>query len=97
MIVLRPQYEGEEDSFRQLPLTGDSNEMVPPYYPGTEIDGYMPHRGDFAVVSPRHPTISLILLINIVELQAPLGRYRCPLETSVYLPFLLDAVMRQRS
>ena len=60
MIVLRPQYEGEEDSFRQLPLTGDSNEMVPPYYPGTEIDGYMPHRGDFAVVSPRHPTIGLI-------------------------------------
>ena len=77
MIVLRPQYEGEEDSFRQPPLTGDSNEMVPPYYPGTEIDGYMPHRGDFAVVSPRHPTIGLIiiLLINIVELQTLLGGY----------------------
>ena len=74
MIVLRPQYEGEEDGFRQPPLTGDSDEMVSPYYPGTEIDGYMPHRGDFAVVSPRHPTIGL-LLINIVELQTPLGRY----------------------
>jgi len=56
--VLRPQYEGEEESFQQLPLTGDSNEMVSPYYPGTEIDGYLPHRGDFAVVSPRHPPCS---------------------------------------
>lgn len=32
-----------------LPPSGRDPE--PPYYPGTEIDGYMPHRGDFAVVS----------------------------------------------
>jgi len=50
-LVLRPQYEGEEDDYSQLSSTGNSDEMVPPYYPGTEIDGYMPHRGDFTVES----------------------------------------------
>ena len=27
------------------------DDAEPVYYPGIEIDGYMPHRGDFAVVS----------------------------------------------
>ena len=32
-------------------LVGGSDDTDPPYYPGTEINGYMPHRGDFVVVS----------------------------------------------
>ena len=39
----------EEDSF--LKVGGDPKEPVMPYYPGTEISGYIPHRGDFTVVS----------------------------------------------
>ena len=39
----------EEDSYHAAGR--DPNEPVPPYYPGTEISGYMPHRGDFTVVS----------------------------------------------
>jgi len=65
-LVLRPQYEGEEDDYSQLSSTGNSDEMVPPYYPGTEIDGYMPHRGDFTVVSstPGHYHCHSVLLGN---------------------------------
>ena len=29
----------------------EGEEPAPVYYPGTEIHGYMPHRGDFARVS----------------------------------------------
>ncbi len=29
---------------------GGDKEPSPAYYPGTEISGYMPHRGDFARV-----------------------------------------------
>ena len=34
-------------------VTGQANsdEPVEAYYPGTEINGFMPHRGDFATVS----------------------------------------------
>ena len=37
-----------------LPSTmsqANSDEPVEAYYPGTEINGFMPHRGDFATVS----------------------------------------------
>ena len=37
-----------------LPSTmsqANSDEPVKAYYPGTEINGFMPHRGDFATVS----------------------------------------------
>ena len=33
-----------------LPVVS-SDEQVEAYYPGTEISGFMPHRGDFATVS----------------------------------------------
>ena len=34
-----------------LAVAGGDDSIVPVYYPGTEIEGYMPHRGDFTVVS----------------------------------------------
>ena len=34
----------------------DSDDPVPVYYPGTEISGFMPRRGDFATVSIRQIT-----------------------------------------
>lgn len=47
-----PKAETEGDSL--LPCAtrpGNSDEPVEAYYSGTEINGFMPHRGDFATVS----------------------------------------------
>ncbi len=51
MISLRPEVSSSVDSDSHSSRVGSrSNDPVPVYYPGNEIPGFMPRRGDFAVV-----------------------------------------------
>ena len=40
-----------DDLLSSVTGQASSDEPVEAYYPGTEISGFMPHRGDFATVS----------------------------------------------
>ena len=49
-IPLRPEVCRVVKSDSHARGESESNDPVPVYYPGTEISGFMPRRGDFAVV-----------------------------------------------